>query len=99
MTGSDEKREGAGAGITRNGRIRCCKITHPPSVYAPWHSTSSQGGQCTRAATYRDDRGNPFCTQHSKEPATVMRKATGKLRQGMVPIETTQPPQDNPNER
>lgn len=44
-------------------------------------------GGCTRKATYTDGR-HFYCTQHAKEPPTILRKATGRIRLGLYPIPT-----------
>jgi hypothetical protein len=49
--------------------------------------TSQGGGPCTRAAKFKDAQGRLYCAQHAKEPATVLRKATGRLRAGLQLIE------------
>ena len=46
---------------------------------------SRGGGQCSRRATYTDGK-NFVCTQHAKEPATVLRMATGKIKEGFIKI-------------
>lgn len=38
---------------------------------------------CERRATYIDEHGYRYCTQHAKEPATPIRKATGRIRAGL----------------
>lgn len=40
------------------------------------------GGPCQREATYTDGE-RYFCTQHSKEFATVLKKATNRIRAGL----------------
>lgn len=47
---------------------------------------SHGGNQCTRPAKYVDAKGQFYCAQHAKEPATVLRKATGRLRDGLREI-------------
>jgi hypothetical protein len=46
---------------------------------------SKGGGQCSREAIYTN--GQTFvCKQHAKEFATVLRKATNKIRDGYYKI-------------
>lgn len=64
--------------------MQCEQTTEPRD----WSSrVAGHGGahRCTRRATYTDGV-RLFCAQHAKEPATVMRKATGKIRAGMKPL-------------
>src|SRR5262245_36938788 len=64
---------------------RCSAWTQVNREYAAL-SYRRGGNQCSRPATYVDGEGRPFCKQHAKVPATVLRKATGKLRDGMKRI-------------
>lgn len=41
---------------------------------------------CSRRAKYVDEHGYRYCIQHAKEPATTTRKATGKIREGLMPM-------------
>lgn len=53
----------------------------PNRAYVPaykWGRGSNPN--CERRATYIDDKGYRYCTQHTKEPATTLRKATGRIR-------------------
>lgn len=59
--------------------IQCQAITNHPSAYA---SEFLRGGhQCTRRATYTNG-SRYLCSQHVKEPATVLTKATRRPMPG-----------------
>jgi hypothetical protein len=63
--------------------VKCQAITQPSS---PYELYGVKGGPCKRNATYTD--GSRFyCTQHAKDFATVLKKATNKIRDGLYPIE------------
>ena len=63
------------------------KCDHPTDTLVGFRR---QTRRCTRDATYTD--GVKFyCTQHAKEPATMMRKGTGKIRADLRPITTDSP--------
>jgi hypothetical protein len=58
-----------------------------PSVYSPHYAVVKGDGYCSRAAIYRDPKtGHGYCKQHAGHPATVMAKASRKIRPGLVPI-------------
>ena len=67
-------------------RIPCCRQTQQRDLSAVL-SNWGRSHPCTRAATYTDGK-NFYCTQHAKVPATVLRKATGKIRDGLRRIES-----------
>jgi hypothetical protein len=49
-------------------------------------SGGRRGGDCTRPARFVDEYGYFYCTQHAKEPATTLKKATGKIRPNLRPL-------------
>jgi hypothetical protein len=64
--------------------MKCQAITQTGS---PYELRAGKGGPCQREATYTDGQ-RYFCTQHSKEFATVLKKATNKVRDGLRPVPT-----------
>ena len=66
--------------------FQCEWVTVSSGTRLPSYSTRRVGGRCERKATYFGG-SKYFCTQHAKEPATVLRKATGKIRAGLMKLE------------
>lgn len=64
---------------------QCQWITQPSPVHSYY---TRKGGPCSRKATHTDGK-NSYCTQHSKEFATVLKKATNRIRDGLTPITET----------
>jgi hypothetical protein len=64
--------------------VQCCATTQPPSVYVLSYRGNA-GGRCKRRATHTNGTAH-YCTQHAKEPPTVYRKASGKIRADLRPI-------------
>jgi hypothetical protein len=63
---------------------RCEWITSPQiGIYRPGKKVA--GGQCSRTATYTNGVFS-YCTQHAKEPATVLHRASGRIQEGFHPI-------------
>lgn len=56
---------------------QCSKTTN---VYGVLGILKGQGGRCSRRATYIDDNGILFCTQHAKFEATLQAPARNKIR-------------------
>lgn len=65
---------------------QCQAWTHSRPSYARNPNSGGPGGQCARKAAYVNERGAFYCAQHAKQPATVLRKATGRLQAGMRPL-------------
>jgi len=65
----------------------CQARTQSKGPYYPSYGLRPGGGPCERQATYTDGKGNFYCTQHAKQPATVMHKATGRIRDGFRRIQ------------
>lgn len=63
---------------------QCEALTHPRSVYNT-NYRGNAGGKCRRKATHTDG-SSYYCTQHAKEPPTLLAKATGKIRNGLRPL-------------
>lgn len=58
------------------------RCEHPVERRLGWRYST---GRCVKPATHTD--GVKFyCTQHAREPATMLRKASGKLLAGFRPI-------------
>lgn len=65
--------------------MQCDCTTEPGSISNRFAGIG--GKRCTRKATYMDRHGRYFCTQHAKEPPTIRKKASGKIRADLIRIE------------
>jgi hypothetical protein len=67
--------------------MQCQYWTAPGTISARASAWQAHPHQCVRRATYTNGR-SLYCTQHAKQPATVLRMATGQIQAGMIRLDT-----------